>query len=74
MSNRCTQAAKTQVTINKGVSPRRKNKRPVFSHLILKIRYCDVVICNCTGGIRTGQILREKAPTKQSINSVDGIL
>ena len=25
-------------------------------------------------GIRTGQILREKAPAKQSINSVDGTL
>ena len=25
-------------------------------------------------GIRNGQILREKAPAKQSINSVDGIL
>ena len=43
------QAAKTQVAINKGVSPRRKNKRPVFSRLILKTPYCDVFICNCTG-------------------------
>ena len=74
MSNRCTQAAKTQVAINKGISPRRKNKRLVFSHLILKIPYCDVVIAIALVGIRTGQILQEKAPYKQSINSVDGIL
>ena len=74
MSDRCTQAAKTQVTINKGISPRRKNKRLVFSRLILKIPYYDVVIAIALVGIRTGQISREKAPYKQSINSVDGIL
>ena len=75
MSNRCTQAATTKVAINKGISPRRKNKRLVFSRLILKIPYCDVVIAIIAlVGKRTGQILREKAPYKQSINSVDGIL
>ena len=42
--------------------------------LILKIPYCDVFIAIALVGIRTGQILREKEPAKQSINSVDGIL
>ena len=42
-------AAKTEAAIDEGVSPRRKNKTPVFSCLILKIPNCGVVICNRPG-------------------------
>ena len=42
-------APKTEAAIDEGASPRRKNKMPVFSRLILKIPNCDVVICNRPG-------------------------
>ena len=44
--NLSTRAAKSLAARNEGVSPRRKNKRPVFSRLVLRSLYNNIVVCN----------------------------